>query len=109
MNNVGMSIIDKIKQIEQLANDLGFKFAHPTFTREYADCISLMPKDDECLPIYNRSAEIYTGPLRDIESFLRGVQWSTEYLKNIKAITPVLILKKEQSVRNHNLITLLKK
>jgi hypothetical protein len=45
----------------------------------YEDRAGVKPKDADSLPIYARDAELFTGSLVQIRTWLIGVQWAREY------------------------------
>jgi hypothetical protein len=73
----GWETIQKIKQVEQEVDKLGFKFSkskHGDWTDNHG-ALSLVPKDTEALPIYTRDAELFVGSLERLEDWLAGVRW----------------------------------
>ena len=107
--SIGYETILRIRQVEEQANDLGFRFANAkTYSQTYGDRICLMPATDISLPIYTRDAEIFTGTLDDVRTFLRGIEWAREYDRMIKVSNHKVRIKKEQDVRNDSLLRALK-
>jgi hypothetical protein len=77
----GWETIQKIKRVEQLIDELGFKFAkskHSEWTDNHG-ALSLKPKDPDALPIYSRDAELFIGSVERLEDWLAGVRWAREY------------------------------
>ena len=69
---------------------------------------ALIPLDADALPVYSRDVELFVGNLDQIEIWLRGVEWARNYYRLINATTDKVIQRKEQDLRNKNLIKLLK-
>jgi len=92
-----------IKDIEQAATDAGFKLAKSS----YSGGVSLIPLGDN-FPVYSRNADLFCGNLRDIQLFLEGIKWAKQYYGMLKLVDDKKIAKREQIVRNRELINLLK-
>jgi hypothetical protein len=107
----GWETIQKIRELEKRVDQLGLKFAkypHGDWTENH-NALSLVPKDANSLPIYNRDASIYAGSLEGVEHWLRGVEWAREYDrmvvdKNIEKKRE----RKEQDERNRQLLKTIK-
>lgn len=107
----GWNQIQEIRRLEAEIDKLGFKFASPKNRNweENADCVSLVPKDQNSLPIYCRDAEVFIGSLTGLQYWLRGVQWARDYDrmvvdKNIEKKRE----RKEQDERNRLLLKTIK-
>ena len=77
----GWNTIQRIKHVEQMIDELGFKFSkskHSDWTEDHG-ALSLVPKDANALPIYSRDAELFVGSLERLEDWLAGVRWAREY------------------------------
>jgi len=77
----GWNTIEKIRRIEQQIDALGFKFAkskHSDWSEDHG-ALSIVPKDADSLPIYNRDAELFVGSVERLEDWLAGVRWAREY------------------------------
>lgn len=106
----GWNTIQRIKQIEQEIDKLGFKFnksKHSDWTEDHG-ALSLVPKDHEALPIYSRDAELYVGSLERLEDWLAGVRWAREYDMMLRVSDDNKRARKEQDVRNKSLLTQIK-
>ena len=104
--SIGYHTIIKLRRVEDIANNLGFRFG-PTRHESLHDTITLYPWLDK-LPEYGRDAAIFTGNLDEVDNFLIGVQWSNNYLKMLRLVTDEKIERKEQDIRNRQLVQLLK-
>ena len=106
----GWNTIQKIKQIEQEVDKLGFKFSkskHGDWTDNHG-ALSLLPKDADALPIYTRDAELFVGSLERLEDWLAGVRWAREYDRMCKISTDKTRSAAEQKERNRQLMHTLK-
>jgi hypothetical protein len=106
----GWNTIERIRRIEQQIGAMGFKFAkseHSSWTDDHG-ALSIVPKDADSLPIYNRNAELFVGSLERLEDWLAGVQWAREYDRMIKLSDDKKRARKEQDERNHQLARTLK-
>lgn len=111
MSVTGFNQIQKIRRIENDCDKLGLRFAKSRYFRSSigdGDVISLMPKDDESLPVYARDAELFTGSLEEIEFWLRGVEWARNYDYLLKLSTEKKRSRREDITRQENLVRLMK-
>ena len=106
----GWNTIQRIKRIEQAVDEIGFKFSkskHSDWTEDHG-ALSLVPKDADSLPIYNREAELFVGSLERLEDWLAGVRWAREYDMMLKLGDDEKRAKAEQRERNRQLMRTLK-
>lgn len=106
----GWETIQRIKRVEQLVDELGFKFAKSKHS-EWSDnvgALSLKPKDPDALPIYSRDAELFIGSVERLEDWLAGVRWAREYDMMLKLSDEKKRLGAEQKERNRQLMRTLK-
>jgi hypothetical protein len=76
----GYHAVLKIRRLEEQAQALGFMLAHPKHGNSHnLDMVALRPRDEHCLPIYSRDAEMFVGTLDQLEVWLRGLAWAREY------------------------------
>ncbi len=107
--DVGFNTYRELQKIESLANELGFKFDRPKHhSYDHSDYISLLPKDQDSVPIFSRDAQIYTGRLGEVSAFLVGLQWSRDYDRMLKVSDSKKRERKEQDERNRQLAAILK-
>jgi hypothetical protein len=106
----GWNTIQRIRRIEQQVDELGFKFnkAKHTDWSEDHGALSLVPKDQDALPIYSRDAELFVGSLERLEDWLAGVKWARDYDTMLRVSDDSKRVRKEQDVRNKNLLTQIK-
>ena len=77
----GWNTIQRIRNIEEKIDKLGFKFAkskHTDWSEDHG-ALSLVPKNADVLPIYTRDAELFVGSLERLEDWMAGVRWAREY------------------------------
>jgi hypothetical protein len=106
----GWNTIQRIKRVEQAVDELGFKFnksKHSDWTEDHG-ALSLVPKDHDALPIYNRDAELFVGSLERLEDWLAGVKWARDYDAMLRVSDDNKRARKEQDVRNKSLLTKIK-
>ena len=106
----GWETVQRIKRVEQLIDELGFKFAkskHSDWSDSHG-ALSLKPKDPDALPIYNRDAELFIGTVERLEDWLAGVQWAREYDRMLKLTDDKKRTAAEQKERNRQLMRTLK-
>jgi hypothetical protein len=106
----GWNTIQRIRRIEQQIDELGFKFnksKHSDWSEDHG-ALSLVPKDTESLPIYNRDAELFVGSLERLEDWLAGVRWARDYDAMLRVSDDGKRARKEQDVRNKSLLTKIK-
>lgn len=107
----GYNLILKIKRLEKECAEFGFTMCHPRnnfYRDQYGDVVSLKPMDKNSLPVYSRDAELFTGTLEELEIWLRGVEWARQYDMLLKVSDEKKRERKEQDVRNKQLISILK-
>jgi hypothetical protein len=106
----GWNTIQRIKQIEQMVDKLGFKFKQPKHGdwERQEQSLALVPKDHDSLPIYSRDAELYIGSLERLEDWLHGVRWAREYDMMLRLSDEKKRMAAEQKERNRQLMRTLK-
>lgn len=103
----GYNTFLKLKRLEEEANKLGFRFGNSKYGMRATDGIAICPKDD-ALPLYARDAEIMYGTDDEIEKFFRGIAFAKQYYTALRLIDDKKVARKEQDVRNRNLVKTLK-
>lgn len=106
----GWNTIEKLRRIEKQIDELGFKFSkskHGDWTDDHG-ALSLVPKDHDALPIYNRDAELFVGSLERLEDWLAGVRWARDYDRMLKLSNETKRQAGEQQQRNRQLMRTLK-
>lgn len=108
--NIGYHTILQMRRAEAKANELGFMFAYPKHGWHGSngqEFLALKPKDADSLPIYSRDAQMFSGTLDDVEHFMLGIEWARNYDNMLKVSDTKKRERKEQDVRNKNLVALL--
>ena len=106
----GWNTIEKLRRIEKQIDELGFKISkskHGDFT-ELHGALSLVPKDHDALPIYNRDAALFVGSLESLEDWLAGVRWARDYDGICRISSDKTRAAAEQKERNRQLMQILK-
>jgi hypothetical protein len=106
----GWNTIQRLRHIEKQIDELGFKFSkskHGDWTDAHG-ALSLVPKDQEALPIYSRDAELFVGSLERLEDWLAGVKWARDYDMLLRLSNDTKRARKEQDERNKKLLTSIK-
>jgi len=106
----GWNTIQRIRNLEEKIDLLGFKFSkskHGDWTDDHG-ALSLVPKDMDALPMYSRDAELFVGSLERLEDWLAGVQWARDYDRMCKISTDKARSAAEQKERNRQLMRTLK-
>ena len=87
----------KVHQLDQMAAACGFKISHSGWGSDAT--LSLIPADDDALPIYTREVKIASGNVDYLITWIRGWQASREYLSILKLADHKKIYKAEDSHR----------
>ena len=106
----GWNTIQRIKRIEEQVDKLGFKFSkskHSDWTEDHG-ALSLVPKDQEALPIYSRDAELFVGSIERLEDWLAGVRWAREYDMMLRISDDKKRAAGEQKEKNRILMRMIK-
>jgi hypothetical protein len=82
----GYNAVLELRRLEKAVDELGFMLASPRTGNwgSDGDRVSLKPKDADSVPIYNRDAEVFTGTLEQLQTWVRGVAWAREYDSMLK-------------------------
>ena len=106
----GWNTIQRIRNLEEKIDLLGFKFSkskHGDWTDSHG-ALSLVPKDADALPMYSRDAELFVGSIERLEDWLAGVQWARDYDSMLKLSDNKKRSTAEQKERNRQLMRTLK-
>jgi len=104
----GYTQILEIRRLEERVSQLGFKFANARNSDHFGELLALVPKDTEAVPIYCRDAEVFVGTLKDLQYWLRGVEWAREYDRMLKVSSDESRGKMEQKELNKQLLRSIK-
>jgi len=106
----GWNTIQRIKRVEQLVDEIGFKFSkskHSDWTEDHG-ALSLVPRDADALPIYSRDAELFVGSLERLEDWLAGVKWARDYDMMLRISDEKKRIAAEQKEKNRQLMRTIK-
>lgn len=105
----GYNMIRKIKRIEETLHNLGMRWGHNRYGMdvEFGDTVGVMPRDEE-LPMYARDAVLFDGSIEDLDRWLQGVKWARDYDMLIRVSDEKKRARKEQDVRNKQMVQRLK-
>lgn len=78
--------IQNVENLKLRLNKLGYKMDHSKWSSSGQFLIGVYPLEDRN-PIYSRDAELYTGTVEAIISWVRGIEHQNEYLLMLKATT----------------------
>jgi hypothetical protein len=105
----GWNQIRQIRKLEERADMLGMKFAPYRHNDYNEDNVSLIPKDQNTLPIYTRDAELFAGSLEGADHWMQGVLWAREYDRmTVDKKLDTKRVRKEQDLRNQQLMETIK-
>lgn len=101
---IDYNVYYQIKKFEAQAARLGFKIVPYKYSDSTkSQLISLVPID-EMYPIYTRDAQIFTGTVEELQSFMHGMEWMKKYLTMLSATSDKTIDRKEKDWRNRELM-----
>ena len=104
----GYKLVLRLRKFEEEIAELGFRMGYSKYHYSDVDQIALFPKDDDCLPIYSRDAEIFTGTIEQCELWMRGIKWAREYANMLGIKEERQRLRKEDLYRQEQLFHKLK-
>lgn len=105
----GWNTIRKIQVLKERADLLGMQFVPYKHDDRYGENVSLIPRDQDSLPIYTRDAILFAGTLEDADHWMQGVLWAREYDRmTVDKKLDAKRVRKEQDVRNRQLLQTLK-
>ena len=112
MNMSGYNAVLELRRLEADLDKLGLMLCAPKHGSwsgdNYSDRAGVKPKDAEALPIYNRDAELFTGTLPQIRTWLIGVEWARNYDMMLKLSDEKKRAKKEDDYRHAQMVRNLK-
>lgn len=97
-----------IQTLESRAKELGFLLVPARAAYAGTNLMSLIPAGDR-MPIYCRDAEIFSGSVEELLMCLHGWEQSINYLQLIRATSDKQIQRREQDIRNEQLVRILTK
>lgn len=100
----GYNTIRLFRRLEQEVDALDLCIAKSRSYYDGEDVVALIPKDENALPIYSRDVEVFVGSIEQLELWLKGVEWARNYDQLLKVSDDKKRARKEQDVRNRNLV-----
>lgn len=104
----GYQSVLELRRLEADLDSMGLMLCSPKHGSwggaEYSDRAGVKPKDADSLPIYNRDAELFTGTLEQIRTWLIGVKWSREYDMMLRLSDDKKRTKKEDDYRHRQML-----
>ena len=107
----GYSTVLEVRKLEEDLDKMGLMMCYPKHAwgnNEHGEYVAVKPKDAESLPIYSRDAELFQGSLRDLRSWITGVEWARNYDMMLRVSDEKKRTRKEQDQRNRNLLQAIK-
>ena len=106
----GYQGILRLRRLEEAVDKLGFVITAPKHGSwsDERDQVGLKPKDLDSVPIYARDAEVFCGTLDQLNVWINGVMWARQYDYMLKVSDEKKRERKEQDVRNKQLMQRLK-
>jgi hypothetical protein len=108
----GYNAVLELRRLEADLDSLGFMLCNPKHgnwsSDNYSDRAGVKPKDADALPIYSRDAELFTGTLEQIRTWLIGVKWAREYDMMLRLSDEKKRAKKEDDYRHAQMLRNLK-
>lgn len=105
---LGWEDVQRMKRVEEKANKLGFQFAAGQYGySKEASLLVLKPLGD-ALPHYGRNAELFSGSIESIDTWLNGLLWAREYDNMLKISNDKKRDEKEQAEKNKQLMKTIK-
>ena len=104
----GWGTVKAIRALEARIDALGFEFAESGYDCGNGSRVALKAKGD-CLPHYNRDAELWVGTLEELQHWLNGLEWARQYDYMLKIADDKKRSKAESAERNRQLMSTIKK
>ena len=107
----GYNTVRIVHALEKECDELGFKIVPSRmgiYYNEHGDVVSVVPKDNDSLPVYSRDAELFTGTLEELRCWLRGIEWARSYDMLLRLSDDKKRKRKEQDELNRQLVKRLK-
>lgn len=106
----GYQTVMEVKRLEEDLAKMGLMMCYPKqgWGNERVETVAVKPMNEEVLPIYSRDAELFCGTLRELRCWMIGVEWARGYDMMLKLSDEKRRDRKEQNVRNENLLRRIK-
>ena len=107
----GYNAVLELRRLEADLDRLGLMLCNPKHGNwgdtGFSDRAGVKPKDATSLPIYARDAELFTGTLEQIRTWLIGVKWARDYDMMLRLSDDKKREKKEVDYRAKRMLTIL--
>lgn len=106
----GYNMVRKIHELEKTLEDMGMAWGfekYGGFGRESSDLVAVFPSTDG-LPLYTRDAQLFCGTIDEVSTWLKGIAWAREYDRIMRVSDEKKRDRKEQDLRNHQLMQVLR-
>ncbi len=104
----GYQAVLELRSLEADLDSIGLMLCNPKHgnwnSDNYSDRAGVKPKDADALPIYCRDAELFTGTLEQIRTWLVGVKWAREYDMMLRLTDEKKRAKKEDDYRHRQML-----
>lgn len=101
---IGFDTLRRIQALEMQLATFGMRIGCPRYAKQ--DRVSIYPLEDE-LPVYSYDAELFIGTVEEVECWLMGYQAARMYDSLLGLSDDKKRTKKEQSVRNKQLLKMI--
>ncbi len=109
----GYQAVLELRRLEADLDSMGLMLCNPKngswSSDNFSDRAGVKPKDADSLPIYNRDAELFTGSLEQIRTWLVGAKWAREYDMMLRLSDEKKRTKKEDEYRHREMLRNLSK
>jgi hypothetical protein len=109
----GYQSVLELRRLEADLDGLGLMLCNPKHgnwsSDTFSDRAGVKPKDAEALPVYARDAELFTGTLEQIRTWMIGVRWARDYDLMLRLSDEKRRTKKEDDYRHRDMLQNLSK
>jgi hypothetical protein len=104
----GYQAVLELRRLEADLDQLGLMLCHPKHNSwsndAFGDRASVKPKDADALPTYHRDAELFTGTLEQIKTWIIGVRWARDYDRILRLSDDEKRAKKEADYKHREML-----
>jgi hypothetical protein len=107
----GYQAVLELRRLEADLDAMGLMLCSPKHgnwsSDTFSDRAGVKPKDSTSLPIYSRDAELFTGTLEQIRTWMIGVKWARDYDMMLRLSDEKKRAKKEDDYRAKRMLDVL--
>lgn len=108
----GYGLVVKIRRIEETLAKMGMRWGYDKHGgswsgTEFGDRVAVFPAENR-LPVYSRDAQLFSGSIHELDTWLIGIQWARDYDMLMRVSDEKKRDRKEQDVLNKQLVQVLK-